>query len=469
MNDEAFDRFVISHAPVIQGFCRLVIGDPDVLRDVTTGGWSEVYRRWPRIVDDDDRLALALRPFVSDAIRRTRADEPAASGGLELREDTLGPAETVLSREPDLDLVGEALRDLTPRQRALVALRWYVGVDEHALSRAIGWWPPRPAQEADRALRDLMLTVAPHLAPPGRVAGSAWQHEELLRHIQADLADRAGVQDGDGQDVLAQLRPHLAGVEQQGRPPATRRRIVLAATAVAAALVVGIAVSTHRPDEPQPPAQAADSGPPPSVPIATPGMQLVGFQTVYTQVPASWSHNRIECGRPAESTVVYPDASDGCRAGSPMAVALPPSSVTFNTPPTSLLPIGPVRTVNQVGEDPVYATVPRHRAGLLEQIVLIPDRDVQMIVRTPDEHVLDDIVDSLQPVPTGYTVVPPCMRLRLRDAIDRLDDAGLRVRITQSSTLSDRFPVPPVTHQSIDSGQLVPVGTVVGLGFPSMN
>jgi beta-lactam-binding protein with PASTA domain len=82
---------------------------------------------------------------------------------------------------------------------------------------------------------------------------------------------------------------------------------------------------------------------------------------------------------------------------------------------------------------------------------------------------MDDIVDSLELVPTGYTVVPPCQRLMLRSAIEQLDDAELGVKLIQASTLSDRETEPPVTRQTIASGAIVEKGTVVGLGFPSMN
>jgi hypothetical protein len=82
---------------------------------------------------------------------------------------------------------------------------------------------------------------------------------------------------------------------------------------------------------------------------------------------------------------------------------------------------------------------------------------------------MDDIVDSLQPVPNGFTVVPPCERMPLREAVGLLGDAELAVRLTQASSLSEREQPPPVTHQTIASGAVVPVGTSVGLGFPSMN
>ena len=116
--------------------------------------------------------------------------------------------------------------------------------------------------------------------------------------------------------------------------------------------------------------------------------------------------------------------------------AVPPSSVTFSDLPTSAVPLGRLRVVNQVGKLGVYATTPVHREGLFHEIVLVPQANVQMIVRATDIHVMDDIVDSLQPVPAGFTVVPPCQRLMLRSAIERLHEAELGVKLIQASTLS---------------------------------
>ena len=169
------------------------------------------------------------------------------------------------------------------------------------------------------------------------------------------------------------------------------------------------------------------------------------------------------------NTVIYPDATSGCPGEMPVLVGVPPSSVTFSDLPTSATPLGRLRLVNQVGEFSVYATTPVHREGRFHEIVVVPRANVQMIVRTTDIHVMDDIVDSLELVPAGYTVVPSCQRLMLREAIERLNDAGLALKLIQASTLSDREREPPVTRQTIASGAIVEKGTVVGLGFPSMN
>jgi hypothetical protein len=172
---------------------------------------------------------------------------------------------------------------------------------------------------------------------------------------------------------------------------------------------------------------------------------------------------------PVANTVIYPDATSGCPVGMPLFVGVRPSSVTFSDLPTSAIPLGRLRLVNEVDNFGVYATTPVHREGLFHEIVLVPRANVQMIVRTTDIHVMDDIVDSLERVPAGYTVVPPCQRLMLRVAIEQLNDAGLGLKLIQASTLSSRWPEPPVTRQTIASGAIVEKGTVVGLGFPSRN
>jgi len=312
-----------------------------------------------------------------------------------------------------------------------------------------------------RAYRDLMLTAAPQVI--GHV-DDATRSKAMQERVQRMLERRAASAKVDPADQLARIRPLLSGVTQRRALPRPPRTGVAAAVLVATAVVVAAAVVLTHPDET--PTAAAQITP---VPRAAPGMHLIGFHGIYTSVPSSWSHNQLECGKAAANTVVYPDATSECGHAPLVYGAVPPTSVTFSEPPTNSLVLGRLRQVNDVGGQGVYATIPVTRRNLIQRVVIIPKANVQMVLRGPDDHVLDDIVDSLEPLPDGYAVVPPCERLPLREAIGLLDAAGLKVKLTQASTLSAREPPPPVTHQTIASGEVVPVGTTVGLGFPSMN
>ena len=336
----------------------------------------------------------------------------------------------------------------------------YVGLPDPDLPWAMRWRPPRAARVTSRAVRDLKLTAAPVVI--GHVADPAVSRVMQSR-VERVLAEQASTIPTDPAGTAARLATSLAGAKQRPRPAPSRRGWVVAAAAVLVFVIASFVVQSGGDEAPSEASKA------PLAPTASAGAQLVGYRGVYTSVPSSWTHNELECGQPMANTVIYPDASSGCFGEVRVPAVVPPSSVTFSDLPTSAVPLGRLRIVNQVGKLGVYATTPVHREGLFHEIVLVPQANVQMIVRATDIHVMDDIVDSLQPVPAGYTVVPPCQRLMLRSAIEQLHEAELGVKLIQASTLSGRDAEPPVTRQTIASGSIVEKGTFVGLGFPSMN
>ncbi len=464
--DAAFYAFVVAAAPILIGIARLVTGDHTAAGLVADEAWPEVYRRWPRLAGKTARLASALAPFVAASARSAARARPKAGGGLELREYGLVDAGTVLGHERPGASIGEALLDLSPRARAALSLRWYAGLSDSELTQAMRLRPLRPGRVADDAFAEVRHTAAP--AAGGGMPAQETEPaavREFTSRLRAELYARAGPAI-DGTAELARIRPALTAVRQQ-RPRRQRPARALltsggvVAAAVSAAVIAAIVATSGGGGE----AVGRQLKPP----VAADGGQLVGYQTVYTTVPVSWSHNAVRCGKVVESTVLYPDVIAGCDHRPLPAAAVPPSSVTFGAPPTSPIPLGRLRKVNEVGGNAVFATVPIRRAGLIQQLVVIPRANVQMVVRTPDPRVLDNIVDSLRAVPQGYVVVPACTRLPLRDAIGRLVASGLDVKLTQASTLNMHYGAPPVTHQSIATGQIVARGTVVGLGFPSTN
>ena len=475
MDDQGFTRFVTDEASVARGLVLLVTGDAEATDRIADAAWVDVHRRWPSIAVSAHLRARGLSPFVTRAIQDADERAPKASGlgtqTLELRDDLMlgaaplggrsapAPGPSGDETDPRDVAVLQAVRDLSARERALVALSVYAGLPDSDLPWAVRWRPPRAALVARRAVRDVMLTAAPVVIGQ---AGDPAASRAMRARVERVLIEQAAAIDTDAAATARRLASSLTGARQRPALPRSRRGWLVAAAAVLLLVVAGFVVQTRGNDGA--PSEAAI---PAAAPVATPGSQLVGYRRVYTSVPSSWTHNELECGQPVANTVIYPDASSGCFADGSVRAEVAPSSVTFSDLPTSAVPLGRLRVVNQVGALRVYATTPVHREGLFHEIVLVPQANVQMIVRGTDIHVMDDIVDSMQPVPDGYTVVPPCQRLMLRAAIEQLNEAELGVKLIQASTLSARDREPPVTHQTIASGAIVEKGTFVGLGFPS--
>jgi hypothetical protein len=107
--------------------------------------------------------------------------------------------------------------------------------------------------------------------------------------------------------------------------------------------------------------------------------------------------------------------------------------------------------------------------GVYEQTLLVPRAMFVIVVtvRSPDQTLVEGIVNSARGVPDGFAIVPECETLPVREAVAALTDAGLTSRISHTSSLSPRHGDPPVTFQNLASGSIVPEGTAVGLTIPS--
>lgn len=479
----------MAHASVVSVLVRLVAPSCDRTDDLVDDAWLDVYRSWPSISRSPHRLAAALAPFVRRAVQAAEADEVAKADTagrrgswrtLELRDDVMLGAPGLRGQQtgdpndegdrvkgnPGDRSMGRAFANLEPRERALVALSVYVGLGDRDLRRAVGWLPPKPAYTMHRARRDVLLTAAPEFTgPPSGVRVT--ESTVMQRRLQRVLTEQAGPVTMTPQADFARLQSRLATVTQRRALPRPGPvGLALAGFAAGVAITAGFLVVTHQPDLPT---ASALPLPPPS---AGPGMRLAGYHSVAVSIPNSWGHNRVECGEPVADTTVYTDAtrSGPCLRRVGPTVGNPQhSSITFKDPPSSLLVVGRVREITRVSGLAVYSGGRERRDQLWTEVILVPRAHVELIVSSRRSAVLDQVIASLQVLPTGYTTVPPCERLALRDAIHALTLAGLHVRLTQASTLSAREDAPPVTHQTIAAGAVVAVGTTVGLGFPSMN
>ena len=358
---------------------------------------------------------------------------------------------------PASDPIWDAIGDLPFDARAVVALHWCAGLDDQQIVRVMRGRVLLPRRVLRRSLADIAATVG---ADPERVATL----------VPAVLSRRTGARGG-------RRGPGRSATPQATTAERRRPRAVIAG-AVAVGLLAGAGAIAYVAAEPPPdPASAktapADSGPPP---LAAPGggRRLVGYGTVMLAVPRTWGYNRTSCGRPVADTVVYPDgdadvscgAIRGDRRGRATARW---SSVTFTAAPSNALVLVRPSIEQETLADGrrVFASLPSRIDGNWQRVVVVPESGVQVVLRSPRRKPLRELLDGLRSVPPGYTVVPVCERQPIRDAIGAVKRAGLRVAFTQASTLTQRYREPPVTHQSPAAGRIVPLRSVVGLGFPS--
>jgi RNA polymerase sigma-70 factor (sigma-E family) len=126
-----------AHALGLVKLAVLMTGDQSTAEDVVQDAFLGLYRRWPSLHDADKAIGY-LRSSVLNgcrSIHRVRYRRQAV---------TLDPPEPVESAEAEAMLgeahreVLEALRQLPPRQREAVVLRYYLDMTEDQTARAMG-------------------------------------------------------------------------------------------------------------------------------------------------------------------------------------------------------------------------------------------------------------------------------------------------------------------------------------------
>ncbi|MFF4197466.1 SigE family RNA polymerase sigma factor [Nonomuraea sp. NPDC001831] len=131
---EGFHEFVRARQQSLMRTAYLLTGDPHLAEDLLQTVLTRVASHWGKLAKDGNPEAYARRALVNQTIswrRRRRPELPAA----ELPE-TGGHAhdEATVRR---LTLL-KALARLTPKQRAVIVLRFYEDRTEHETARLMG-------------------------------------------------------------------------------------------------------------------------------------------------------------------------------------------------------------------------------------------------------------------------------------------------------------------------------------------
>ena len=167
--DEDFRRFVEANWLALVRSAYLLLGDHGAAEDLVQQTLATVYRHWDRRVSEGAPMAYVRRAMVNHAIsngRRTRVSE-SLFGGQGRDED--GHAADALGVAADRrdeyrgvderDLVVRALRDLPPRMRAVVVLRYFDDLTEAATAEALGMSVGSVKSHTSRGLHRLRAVV----------------------------------------------------------------------------------------------------------------------------------------------------------------------------------------------------------------------------------------------------------------------------------------------------------------------
>ncbi len=162
-----FEEFAAERLPGVLRFAAVLAGDRGLAEDLAQEVLIRAHARW-RTIGSLDRPEYYVRKMILNEYlswrRRSRRLIPAGrSADVDRRQ---APDHATGYAERDA-LVAE-LGKLPPRQRAVLALRYYEGLCDTEIADALGCSPGTVRGYASRALAALRveMTGRPHQAPP---------------------------------------------------------------------------------------------------------------------------------------------------------------------------------------------------------------------------------------------------------------------------------------------------------------
>lgn len=154
--DEDFSAFAVSRWPGLVRLAYGLTGDRWTAEDVAQATLARAYVAWRRVRRADDPDAYLRRILVNTSNRRFRRRRVTEHAG-DLPETAVdGPADQVHARAALL----AALKQLPPRQRAAVVLRYWEDLTDAQIGAILGCSPGTVRSQLSRALAKLRESPA---------------------------------------------------------------------------------------------------------------------------------------------------------------------------------------------------------------------------------------------------------------------------------------------------------------------
>jgi RNA polymerase sigma-70 factor (sigma-E family) len=152
--EDEFREFVLARSPALLRFAYALAGDRGLAEDLLQVALLKTYRQWRRLRDTDNPDAYVRRVMANQRIswwrrrRVTEADRPVPDGAA---PPDPGPEQR--------DELWQALRQLPPRTRAVVVLRYWEDLSETEVARILGCSIGTVKSQASRGLSRLRAVL----------------------------------------------------------------------------------------------------------------------------------------------------------------------------------------------------------------------------------------------------------------------------------------------------------------------
>lgn len=167
-----FEEWARSRLAELLRFAMVLCCDRGVAEDTVQEVLIKAHRGWDRIRRADSPDAYVHRMIVNEYLTwRRKWSRYVPSAEIEPQRAEPDPAEQHADRA---ELVAE-LAKLPPRQRAVIALRYYAGLSDTEIAAALSCRPATVRSQASRALAKLRVELA-HTDHPEPRTGATHAH-----------------------------------------------------------------------------------------------------------------------------------------------------------------------------------------------------------------------------------------------------------------------------------------------------
>ncbi|WP_155336961.1 SigE family RNA polymerase sigma factor [Acrocarpospora corrugata] len=158
---EGFREFVLARGPALMGTAYLLTGERHLAEDLLQIVLSRLAARWQRIERDGNPEAYARTALYRESVSwwRVRRNREVAVAEI---ADATGTDDFTHASVRRL-VLQRAMARLTPRQRAVLVLRFYEDLGEAETARLLGCSAGTVKSQTHHALRRLR-SIAPELA-----------------------------------------------------------------------------------------------------------------------------------------------------------------------------------------------------------------------------------------------------------------------------------------------------------------
>jgi RNA polymerase sigma-70 factor (sigma-E family) len=140
-----------AHALGLIRLAYLMLGERQAAEDVVQEAFAGLYRRWEKLSDPGKALPYVRSSVLNGCRSQLRRHGRAPAGLADAALCVVSAESAVLSAE-ERRLVLRALRQLPPRQREVLVLRFYLDLSEPEIAEAMGIGPSTVRSTAHRAL-----------------------------------------------------------------------------------------------------------------------------------------------------------------------------------------------------------------------------------------------------------------------------------------------------------------------------